>query len=106
MSDPTIVSLELLTVPSNGTLTLLLIYAILTDRPWRYLVPPGCLSVCLYYIILYFCRHFVQVVVNVCELYGGEGLILWLHHLLYNKVWVGTRLMYWRWFCRLKGLAY
>ena len=73
VSDPTIVSLELLTVPSNGTLTLLLIYAILADRPWRYLLQPGCLSVCLYYTILYLCRHFVQVVVNVCELYGGKG---------------------------------
>jgi len=35
VSDPTIVSLELVTVPGNGTLTLLLIYAILTNRPWR-----------------------------------------------------------------------
>jgi len=35
VSDPTIVSLELLTVPNNGLLTLLLIYAILTDKPWR-----------------------------------------------------------------------
>ena len=51
VSDPTIVSLELLTVPSNGTLTLLLIYAILTNRPWRYLLQPGCLSLCLYYTV-------------------------------------------------------
>lgn len=35
VSDPTIVSLELLTVPNNGLLTLLLIYTILTDKPWR-----------------------------------------------------------------------
>lgn len=36
VSDPTILSLELLTVVFNGCLTILLIHAILTDKPYRY----------------------------------------------------------------------
>ena len=35
VSDPTIVSLELLTVVGNGSLTLLLLHAILADKPYR-----------------------------------------------------------------------
>ena len=38
-SDPTIVSLEILTVFSNGPLTLILLHAILTDKPYRYIDP-------------------------------------------------------------------
>lgn len=50
VADPTIVSLELLTVVLDGTLCLILIYAILTHQPWR---------------------HFIQITLCVCELYGG-----------------------------------
>ena len=53
-SDSTIVSLEILTVILDGGLALLLIYAIIRGRSYR---------------------HFVQVVLCVCELYGGN----WLH---------------------------
>ena len=28
---------------------------------------------CVLHYSVSLCRHFVQVVVNVCELYGGEG---------------------------------
>lgn len=51
VADPGIVSLEILTVVVDGALCLLLIYAILTDKPWR---------------------HFVQISLCVCELYGGK----------------------------------
>ena len=52
-SDPTIVSLEILTVVLDGLLCLVLIYAILARR---------------------FYRHFVQLTLCVCELYGGQAL--------------------------------
>lgn len=51
VSDPTIVSLEILTVVVTGGLAVLLIEAILNNK---------------YY------RHFVQIVLCTCELYGGE----------------------------------
>mmetsp|Transcript_9944 Transcript_9944/g.28244 ORF Transcript_9944/g.28244 Transcript_9944/m.28244 type:complete len:250 (-) Transcript_9944:106-855(-) len=48
--DPTILSLELLTVVVLGPLCLLLAYAIYSRKPWR---------------------HALQLVISVCELYGG-----------------------------------
>ncbi|XP_071402221.1 emopamil-binding protein-like [Centroberyx affinis] len=84
-SDPTIVSLELLTVILDTFLALLLIYAILRDK---------------YY------RHFVQISLCVCELYGGwmtfcpdwlvgspnlntsSRLYLWVYLVFFNGIWV------------------
>ena len=90
VSDPTIVSLELLTVFFNGSLTLLLVHAILADKPYR---------------------HFVQVLVNTCELYGGwmtfapewltgshnldtsSPFYLWVYLVFFNALWVVIPLM-------------
>ncbi|XP_036603782.1 emopamil-binding protein-like [Trichosurus vulpecula] len=84
-SDPTIVSLEMLTVVLDGLLALLLIYAILKEK---------------YY------RHFIQITLCVCELYGGwmtfcpdwligspnlntsNWLYLWVYLVFFNGVWV------------------
>ena len=51
VSDPTIVSLEILTVFLDGTLCLVLIFAICYNTHYR---------------------HWVQMVLCVCELYGGK----------------------------------
>ncbi|XP_076006220.1 emopamil-binding protein-like [Genypterus blacodes] len=85
VSDPTIVSLELLTVVLDSLLALLLIYAVLNDK---------------YY------RHFVQITLCVCELYGGwmtfcpdwlvgsphlntsSWLYLWVYLVFFNGLWV------------------
>ncbi|CAI8042476.1 Emopamil-binding protein-like [Geodia barretti] len=85
VSDPTIVSLEILTVFFNGTLTLVLVHAVLAGRSYR---------------------HFVQVLVNTCELYGGwmtfapewltgsknldtsSPLYLWVYLVFFNGLWV------------------
>ncbi|XP_038658535.1 emopamil-binding protein-like [Scyliorhinus canicula] len=84
-SDPNIVSLEILTVVLDGFLVLLLIHAIVKDK---------------YY------RHFVQIVLCVCELYGGwmtfcpewligspnlntsNWLYLWVYLTFFNTIWV------------------
>ncbi|GAU89374.1 hypothetical protein RvY_01929 [Ramazzottius varieornatus] len=85
-SDPTIVSLEILTVVLDSGLALLLVYAIVKSRSYR---------------------HFVQIVLCVCELYGGwmtfapewltgnvslnpnnNALHLWLYLTFFNGVWV------------------
>lgn len=84
-SDPTIVSLELLTVVLDGFLALLLIYAIVKDKHYR---------------------HFIQITLCVCELYGGwmtfcpdwligspslntsNWLYLWVYLFFFNGVWV------------------
>uniref|UniRef100_A0A3Q3XL93 EXPERA domain-containing protein n=1 Tax=Mola mola TaxID=94237 RepID=A0A3Q3XL93_MOLML len=73
ISDPTIVSTEILTVVLDSLLALLLIHAVLKDK---------------YY------RHFLQVALCVCELYGGwmtfcpEWLHLWLYLVFFNGLWV------------------
>lgn len=85
ISDPTIVSLEILTVFFDGPLCFLLIYAILKDK---------------------FYRHYVQIVLCVCELYGGwmtfcpewltnsenldtsNWMYLWLYLVFFNGIWV------------------
>ena len=85
VSDPTIVSLEILTVFFNGTLTLVLVHAVLAGRSYR---------------------PFVQVLVNTCELYGGwmtfapewltgsknldtsSPLYLWVYLVFFNGLWV------------------
>ena len=85
VSDPTIVSLEILTVFFNGSVTLLLVHAILAEKPYR---------------------HFVQVLVNTCELYGGwmtfapewltgnknldtsSPMYLWVYLFFFNGLWV------------------
>ncbi|KPP63907.1 emopamil-binding protein-like [Scleropages formosus] len=84
-SDPTVVSLELLTVLLDSSLALVLVYAIVKDR--RY-------------------RHFVQITLCVCELYGGwmtfcpewltgspnlntsNRLYLWVYLVFFNGLWV------------------
>ena len=85
VSDPNIVSLEILTVFFNGTLTLVLVHAVLTGKSYR---------------------HFVQVLVNTCELYGGwitfapewltgnrnldtsSPFYLWVYLVFFNGLWV------------------
>ncbi|XP_078100469.1 emopamil-binding protein-like [Sander vitreus] len=85
VSDPTIVSIEILTVGLDSLLGVLLIHAVLQDK---------------YY------RHFLQVCLSVCELYGGwmtfapdwlqgsphldttSWLHLWLYLVFFNGVWV------------------
>ncbi|XP_004844210.1 emopamil-binding protein-like [Heterocephalus glaber] len=83
--DPTIVSLEILTVVLDGFLALILIYAIVKEK---------------YY------RHFIQITLCVCELYGGwmtfcpewlmgspnlntnSWLYFWVYLVFFNGVWV------------------
>uniref|UniRef100_A0A8I3PHJ6 EBP like n=1 Tax=Canis lupus familiaris TaxID=9615 RepID=A0A8I3PHJ6_CANLF len=83
--DPTIVSLEVLTVVLDGSLALVLVYAIVTEK---------------YY------RHFIQVTLCVCELYGGwmtfvpdwlvgspnlntdDWLYFGVYLVFFNSVWV------------------
>ncbi|XP_060923229.1 emopamil-binding protein-like [Limanda limanda] len=83
--DPTIVSIEILTVVLDSILGVLLIYAILNDQ---------------YY------RHFLQITLCVCELYGGwmtfcpdwlmgsphldtsSWLHLWVYLVFFNGLWV------------------
>uniref|UniRef100_A0A672PRG4 EBP like n=1 Tax=Sinocyclocheilus grahami TaxID=75366 RepID=A0A672PRG4_SINGR len=84
-SDPAIVSLELLTVVLDGSLALLLVYAIIKDKHYR---------------------HFVQITLCVCEFYGGwmtfcpdwlfrspnlntsNWLYLWVYLVFFNGIWV------------------
>ncbi|XP_073518791.1 emopamil-binding protein-like [Phyllobates terribilis] len=84
-SDPTIVSLEILTVVVDGLLAVVLTYAIIKDK---------------YY------RHFIQITLCVCELYGGwmtfcpdwltgspnlntsNFLYLWVYLVFFNGIWV------------------
>ncbi|KAK6194898.1 hypothetical protein SNE40_000433 [Patella caerulea] len=85
VSDPTIVSLEILTVVVDGLLCLVLIYAIIRNKSYR---------------------HFVQIILCVCELYGGwmtfcpewltgsknlvtdNVLYLWVYLIFFNGIWV------------------
>nr|XP_006121424.1 emopamil-binding protein-like [Pelodiscus sinensis] len=84
-SDPTIVSLEILTVVLDSLLALILIYAIIKEK---------------YY------RHFIQITLCVCELYGGwmtfcpdwligspnlntsNWLYLWVYLVFFNGIWI------------------
>ena len=90
VSDPNIVALEVLTVFFNGTLTVVLLHAVLTGKSYR---------------------HFVQVLVNTCELYGGwmtfapewltgsqnldtsSPLYLWVYLVFFNGLWVVAPLL-------------
>ncbi|XP_070263574.1 emopamil-binding protein-like [Myotis yumanensis] len=83
--DPTIVSVEILTVVLDGSLALVLMYAIVKEK---------------YY------RHFIQITLCVCELYGGwmtfspewlmgspnlntnNWLYFWVYLVFFNSVWV------------------
>ncbi|XP_049426154.1 emopamil-binding protein-like [Epinephelus fuscoguttatus] len=85
ISDPTIVSIEILTVVLDSLLAVLLIHAVLRDK---------------YY------RHFLQVSLSVCELYGcwmtfcpdwlvgsphldtSSWIYLWVYLVFFNGVWV------------------
>ena len=85
VSDPGIVSLEALTVFFDGPLCIILIYAILKNKPYK---------------------HFIQIVLCVCELYGGwmtfapdwfigspnldtgNWVFLWLYLVFFNGIWV------------------
>ncbi|KAG8431225.1 hypothetical protein GDO86_019221 [Hymenochirus boettgeri] len=84
-ADPTVVSIEILTVVLDGLLALVLVYAIIKDK---------------YY------RHFIQITLCVCELYGGwmtfcpdwligspnlntsNWLYLWVYLVFFNGIWV------------------
>ncbi|KAL1022270.1 hypothetical protein UPYG_G00024480 [Umbra pygmaea] len=84
-SDPTIVALELLTVLLDGLLALVLVYAIVKDKHYR---------------------HFIQIILCTCELYGGwmtfcpewlvgspnlntdNWLYLWVYLVFFNGIWV------------------
>ncbi|MGH0138064.1 UNVERIFIED_CONTAM: hypothetical protein FKN15_026041 [Acipenser sinensis] len=84
-SHPTIVSIEILTVVLDGLLALVLIYAIVKDKSYR---------------------HFIQITLCVCELYGGwmtfcpdwldgspnlntgSWLYLWVYLVFFNGIWV------------------
>ena len=96
------VTLEVLTVVFCGPLCPVLIYAILKDKPYRY-----CrrfelrFHSALYYIF----RHYLQIVLCVCELYGGwmtfgpewltgspnldtsKPLFLWVYLVFFNMLW-------------------
>ncbi|KAB0372932.1 hypothetical protein FD755_015685 [Muntiacus reevesi] len=83
--DPTIVSVEILTVVLGGSLALVLVYAVVREKHYR---------------------HFVQITLCVCELYGGwmtfcpdwlmgspnlntnSWLYFWVYLLFFNGVWV------------------
>ncbi|XP_041378469.1 emopamil-binding protein-like [Gigantopelta aegis] len=85
VSNPTIVSLESLTVFLDGPLCLVLVYAIVKQK---------------------FYRHFLQIVLCICELYGGwmtfcpewligspnlktdNFLFLWVYLVFFNGLWV------------------
>ena len=54
VSDPTVVSLEILTTTIVEVIAIVLVYAILKNK---------------YY------RHFLQITLCVCELYGGKDFI-------------------------------
>ncbi|XP_029030237.1 emopamil-binding protein-like [Betta splendens] len=97
-SDPSIVSVEILTVALGSLLGVVLIHAVLNDK---------------YY------RHFVQIALSVCELYGGwmtfcpewlmgsphlntsHWLYLWVYLVLFNGLWVliPALLLVQSWFC-------
>lgn len=85
--DPTVLSLELLTVYIMGPLAIAGLYATLTRKPWR---------------------HVVQIIICACELYGGfmtfapewlarpvanpnlsnHPLHVWIHLTFMNGLWV------------------
>ncbi|KAL4691238.1 hypothetical protein H8959_014199 [Pygathrix nigripes] len=83
--DPTIVSVEILTVALDGSLALFLIYAIVKEKHYR---------------------HFLQITLCVCELYGcwmtflpewltrspnlntSNWLYCWVYLFFFNGVWV------------------
>ncbi|XP_004577728.2 emopamil-binding protein-like [Ochotona princeps] len=100
--DPTIVSLEILTVVLDGALVLFLIYAIVKEK---------------YY------RHFLQITLCVCELYGGwmtfcpewllgspnldtgHWLHFWVYLVFFNGVWVLVPgLLLWQSWAELKRM--
>ncbi|XP_024121213.1 emopamil-binding protein-like [Oryzias melastigma] len=103
VSDPTIVSIEILTVVLDSLLGILLIHAILKEK---------------YY------RHFLQIALSVCELYGSwmtfcpdwllgsphlntsRWLYLWVYLVFFNGLWVlvPVLLLVQSWFC-LKSLV-
>ncbi|XP_041523153.1 emopamil-binding protein-like [Microtus oregoni] len=102
--DPTIVSLEILTVVLDGILALVLIYAIVKEK---------------YY------RHFIQITLCVCELYGGwmtffpewlvgspninteSWLYFWVYLLFFNGLWVLIPgLLLWQSWMELKETHY
>ncbi|BFZ00330.1 hypothetical protein BsWGS_03369 [Bradybaena similaris] len=90
VSDPTIVSLEILTVVVDSLLCLITIIGIVTDG---------------YY------RHYAQIILCVCELYGGwmtfcpewltgspnletsSFMNLWVYLVFFNGIWVVIPLM-------------
>lgn len=85
VSDPNIVSVEILTVVLDSLLALLLIHAVLHDT---------------------YSRHFLQITLSACELYGGwmtfcpdwllgsphlntsNWLYFWLYLVFFNGLWV------------------
>ena len=94
-ADPTIVSMEILTVLFNGSLCILLIYAILSKSPHRYTHTHTQSWYWKYNTLDYackHCRHFIQIVLNVCELYGGKSQPAWfsVHNASHGRRQVGA----------------
>ncbi|XP_016060865.1 PREDICTED: emopamil-binding protein-like [Miniopterus natalensis] len=102
--DPTIVSVEILTVVLDGSLALVLMYAIVKEK---------------YY------RHFIQITLCVCELYGGwmtfspdwllgspnlntnNWLYFWVYLVFFNSVWVLIPgLLLWQSWVELKKMCH
>uniref|UniRef100_A0A673LV07 Emopamil-binding protein-like n=1 Tax=Sinocyclocheilus rhinocerous TaxID=307959 RepID=A0A673LV07_9TELE len=72
-SDPTIVSLELLTVVLDGSLALLLVYAIIKDKHYRHFVQ---ITLCVYWLI------------GSPNLNTSNWLYLWVYLVFFNGIWV------------------
>ncbi|ELW72314.1 Emopamil-binding protein-like protein [Tupaia chinensis] len=100
--DPTIVSVEILTAVLDGSLALFLVYAIVKEK---------------YY------RHFIQITLCVCELYGdwmtfcpewvtgspnlntSNWLYFWVYLVFFNGVWVLVpALLLWQSWVELKKI--
>ncbi|XP_017535322.1 LOW QUALITY PROTEIN: emopamil-binding protein-like [Manis javanica] len=102
--DPTIMSLEILIIFLGGSRALVLIYAIVKEK---------------YY------RHFIQITLCMCELYGGwmtffpdwlmgspnfntsSWLYFWVYLVFFNSVWVLIQVqLLWQSWIELKKLHY
>ncbi|KAF6016603.1 EBPL [Bugula neritina] len=104
VAEPNIVAMELLTCSFDSVLCVVLMHAILTNKPWR---------------------HFVQITLCVCELYGGymtfapewvvgspnlvtsNPVYLWVYLIFFNGLWVVIPLilLYQSWCDCLKSTA-
>ena len=105
--DPTVISLELLTVFLFGPLCLLQAYGCYTRASWRHLLQVLCFFVCLLLLFIFSLFFFTyKVIICVGELYGGwmtfcpewvdgnpnlDGSsfeLLWIYLVFMNGLWV------------------